>query len=201
MLTDSQRRKDTEKEVAPRSKHAITNRQWSDSQKIEAATCVLAVGSLQKASHLLQIPETTLKMWQRTEWWQDLIKQLKQQENLVVSTKLKNLIDKSLTLLADRLEHGDFIYDQKQGQLVRKPIPAKELAKLATDFLERREVLDMPERATIAEENISNKLEQLAKQFEVFAQKQLDKPPVVVTDIVFEKEPDNAVHEEREEGL
>ncbi len=209
MLTDNKFTREFTSDPRRRAVGAPTNVRWSDSQKIEAVTTYLMLGNLTLTSNVLKIPEGTLTAWKRTEWWQELVKEINAQENITLSNKLKKIVDKSLDLISDRLEHGDHIYDQKAGKLVRKPIGAKDLNKIAADMIDKKTKLQSTEATVIAEENIQSKLEKLAKSFEEFANKTLEKPAVVVTDVIYQKEAEvsdegdneNAVHEEREERL
>lgn len=200
MLSDSKDERTLQHAPPPRPPGAKTNVRWSDNQKIEAATTFLMLGSLTLTSNVLKIPHETLKQWRKSEWWQELVTDIKSQENIVLSNKLKKIVDKSLDLMTDRLENGDWIYDNKQGKLVRKPIAAKELNKIAGDMIDKSQILQVTEQVQIAEENIKTRLEKLARSFEEFATKS-DKPPIQVTDVVFGKEIDNAVYEERKAGL
>jgi len=188
MLTDSKAPGLAESTPRPRAVGAKTNIRWADSQKIEAATTYLVTGNMRMVAHMLKIPEVTLYSWKKTEWWAEIIKEIKGQENLVLSNKLKKIVDKSLELVSDRLENGDFIYDQKAGKLVRKPMAAKDLHKIAVDMIDKQAVLENKESVTIAEENVASKLEKLAQQFEQFANKVEAKPAVEVTDVVFIQE-------------
>lgn len=142
-------------------------------------------GQVRLTCNLLKIPEQTLLGWKRTEWWNDCVKELQAQENITLNNKLKKLIDKSLDLVSDRLEKGDFFYDQKTGKVKRKPVVLKDVHKVAVDLIDKRDKLRTTENHVVAEENIMARLEKLNKSFEEFASKQGEKPPVVVTDVVF----------------
>jgi hypothetical protein len=142
-------------------------------------------GSVRMTANLLKIPEPTVAMWKKTEWWNDVVKEVSTQENLTLNNKLKKLIDKSLDLVGDRLEHGDFIYDQKTGQIKRKPVVLRDVHRVAVDLISQKERIKMSENMVVAEENIMQRLEKLNKSFEEFANKQAEKAPVVVTDIIY----------------
>lgn len=186
MLSDNERMK----KLKGGSKRAVTARghTWSDAQKIEAAQTYILIGSLRQAALALKIPEITIRVWAGSQWWKDLVSDLRSQENMILNNKLKKIADKSLELVMDRLEHGDYIYDQKAGKLIRKPVTLREINKVATDMLTQKAKIKNDEESAVAQENIQNKLEQLAKSFEQFANKADNKPPVNVTDVVFIEE-------------
>lgn len=203
LLTDSKRRKEEQGPAPRRAVSAETNKRWSDTQKLEAATTYLMLGSIALTAATLKIPEVTIHSWKRSEWWQEIIKDIRSQENITLSNKLKKLVEKSFTIVEDRLDKGDYQYDQKTGKLVRKPVALKDAHRVTMDMLDRQQALTFTENVTIAEENVMSRLEKLAKDFESFADKQKERPVVQVTDVVFvnEQGDDDAIHEEREEGL
>jgi hypothetical protein len=162
----------------------------------------LLLGGVRAASHALKIPEVTIRSWQRQEWWQEMVKDIKDMENLELSNRMKKIVDKSLDLVMDRLDKGDFIYDQKSGKMVRKPVALRDIHRVAVDMTDRKLKLQTNEAVQVHEENVVSKLEKLAQQFAQFADKQDTKAPVVVTDVIYVEntgEPD-ALHEEGPEN-
>jgi transposase-like protein len=160
-----------------------TNKHWSDSQKIEAVTTFLALGgSPSKTCEILQIPLQTLQSWRKAEWWHRIEQDIQKEEKLTLSYNLKQVIDKSIHLIADRLENGDWIYDNKTGKLLRKPVPMKDAARVASDMIDKRLKIADSETFTIAQENIQDKLNQLAKSFSELATK---KPVLLAQDVEF----------------
>lgn len=160
---------------------------WSDSQKIEAVTTyILLGGNCRLTANTLKISETTLHYWKSQEWWKEVSDEIKTQEKLTLSTKLKKLVDKSLDLVQDRLENGDFIYDQKTGQIKRKPVVLKDVHKVASDLLDRKTKLDAIDTFKASQESIDDKLSKLAESFKTIAEQ--NKKSVEVTDVIFVEE-------------
>lgn len=170
-----------------RNVNAKTNKHYSDSQKLEVVQAYLALGGNASAvSKTLGINVYTIYAWMRTDWWKELIDQIKKQENLTLSTTLKRIIDNSLTVIEERLEKGDYIYNQKTGVLSRKPVSMKDAAKLTTDLIDKRIKIESKESFTVAQENIAEKLATLAASFAELANK--PKPKIEVTDVIFAEE-------------
>lgn len=158
---------------------------WSDSQKLEAVqTYILLGGNHNQTSKVLNIPTQTLHVWRRSEWWHEIEREIRTQETLTLSAKLKNIVDKSLLLVEDRLDKGDFYYDQKTGQVKRKPVSLKDVHMVARDLMDRREKINVQSNYTVDQENIGEKLSKLAKAFEEFANK--EKVVVEVTDVIYQ---------------
>lgn len=177
-------------------------KRWSDGQKMEACTTYFMLGgNLSLTSEKLKIPYETLKTWKKSDWWKELEDDIRREERLTLSTKLRNLMDASLVLVQDRLENGDWIYDQKAGELRRKPVSMKDAGKLAMDAANLRTKMNIQENHTVAAEHIEDKLSKLAKAFADLANgKKLDTGPVEDVEYV-EKEDKDAIYEERQEGL
>lgn len=184
MLSDKKTRN-----LTTNKRHILdVNRHWSDSQKAEAVTTYLLLGNQAAAARTLGIPLATFALWRKTDWWIKITEQIREQENLVLSAKLKNIYEKTLTVVSDRLEHGDFVWDQKAQRLVRKPISMKDAHKVGMDFMIHTEKLVKPEHQEFEEDTIKEKLNKLAQSFAEFAHKQEAKPVVQVTDVVFATE-------------
>lgn len=200
MLSD----KKTNPKKVPVRKPLDTQKSWGDKQKIEAVnTYVVLGGNAMQTATALQIPQETLRRWTKTTWWKELYDEVKQEDNIVLSHKLQNIVARSLALVEDRLEKGDFFYDQKTGKVVRKEVSLRDAHEVMKSSFQMRENIEKPDAPKLEEGSVNDKLAALAKQFEQFAVAQKTKAPVNVTDVVFleNKEDDNALHEEREKGL
>lgn len=158
-----------------RSILAKTNKSWSDNQKMEAVQSYLLLGNLAMTGRILGIPEITLRVWKRTEWWKDAVAEIKSQERVQLSGKMKKLLDASLSVVEDRLINGDFQFDQKTGEVVRKPVNMKDAHKVAMDMQERQEMLDkaLTEKEDTSDAGIETRLLKLAEQFADMASKKI----------------------------
>lgn len=190
MLSDKESKKG--KKSSPSRAIAAKKYAWSDKQKTEAAQTWLALGNMSLVSKLTGIPHITLRVWKRSEWWQDLIQELRTQEKMELSARMKKIINASLTVVEDRLVNGDFQFDQKTGQNVRKPVNMKDAHKVAVDLHQRQEILEKLDKPVQTEEGVENKLLKLAEKFADMAtkkieQKRLEQNTVDVEDVV-EKE-------------
>jgi hypothetical protein len=190
------------------------SRHWSDSQKIEAVTTYLALGEIRLTANVLKIPEVTVRLWKQKDWWKEIEAELRTQENLQLSTRLKRIVTKSIEAVEDRLEHGDYIYDQKIGQLIRKPVSLQAAHKVTMDMIDKREALLDRQPQAVSLEQIDDKLKKLAEKFAEIARPatQINVTDVLIgtetvaepledDDSIEEEDDIDAVHEEREEGL
>ena len=164
----------------------ITNSTYSEKERLEAINLFIAFGGNRaRVSEALKIPYSTLRMWEKQEWWRDAYFQIKQQESLVLSAKLHKIVLKSLDELDDRIINGDHYYHQKSGQVLRKPVNARDLQSIVRDSIDRKLKLDKPTTEEQDASNIMDKLAALAKNFEAIAEKASKKAVVEVTDVVY----------------
>lgn len=163
-----------------RAVDAPTNRSWSDAQKIEAVQSYLLLGNLALTSRILNIPEVTLRFWKTTEWWKDVVDDLKLQETMQMSARLKKIVDASLGAVEDRLLNGDLMYDHKSGEMIRKPVNLRDAHKVSVDLMDKKAMLDKAVVPQQEETTDDNKLEKLAEKFAAFVNKKLDKEPEVI---------------------
>ena len=198
-LTDNENEKQR-KRSKNRAIDAGSNFRWSDKQKLEAVSSYLALGNLALVSRLLGIPEITLRVWKASVWWKDLVDELKLQERIELSARMKKLVEASQTIVAQRLEQGDPFVNQKTGAVEFKPVSMKDAHKVAVDLIDRRkEIEKTTQDVEITDERDDAKLEKLAERFAEMAtksiQKQFDKNRTIDAGVL------DAVYEERETRL
>lgn len=164
---------------------------WSDQQKIEAVQAFILYGKMPAVEAVTGIPRNTLSNWKYMDWWKDLEAELRASDDIELSGKLKKLIDKSVDVLADRMDKGDFFYDQKTGELRRKPVSLRDAHVVTKDLITQRRVLDnKPVQAT--ETSMEQTLQMLASKFEEFAKTIRRNEQVIEGEVI------DAIHEERE---
>jgi hypothetical protein len=170
---------------------------WGDQQKIEAVeTFIMLGGQVMPTAAALQIPRQTLQHWMKTKWWAEIYDEVKQQDNIVLSLRLQKIVARSMDLVEDRLEKGDFFYDQKTGKIARKEVSLKDAHDVMQTSFKMRAAVEKPPEAALEESSVMDKLQNLAKQFEQFAAQQKEKPKVEVTDVVFIEEKEHGMQEE-----
>lgn len=169
-------------------------RHYSDSQKIEAVTTYLMLGSLPLVASMLKMSINTLKLWKKSEWWKEVEQDLRTQEDLQLSKRLQNVVTKSLDVIEDRMENGDFVYDQKSGKMRRKPVAMRDAHRVMMDMQQRREELvdRHINNESISTDKIEQTLNTLAAEFAKIANQVTSKPAVEVTDVLFGEDSNHA---------
>lgn len=168
-------------------------------KRIEVATKWLALGNMRLVAELTGVSYQLCRIWKMQPWWKDLIEEIKASRTMALDTKLSKLVDKSLDTIADRLENGDVVFNQKTGEVVRKEVSLKDATKVATDLLTRQAVIQKQEQDKVVQQDqvsVKEQLALLATEFAKFNRKNTG--PVEDAKVIGVS---NAVYEEREEGL
>lgn len=148
---------------------------WSDSQKLETVKTWLLTGNLRLTANVVRIPEDTVRRWAKSTWWASIVDDLHQEDQLLLSARLKKIVDKSFDVIEDRLEKGDYVYDQKTGEMRRKPVNMRDAHKVGIDLVDKREKLLSGHGPAASEEQVADKLLKLAEKFaELAGQKKLE---------------------------
>lgn len=199
MISDSPLR--AKRRSYPRRDVDSARKHWSDSQKVEAVKTYLILGSVTLTAGALKIPRETLKYWRTMQWWREIEADLKTEDELQMSSRLKKIVAKSLDLVEDRLEHGNFVFDQKTGDIRRIPVPLKDVQATAIAAITQRDVIATRNYEKLNDGQIENKLEKLAERFAELAAKKIVQIKDEERTIELVEEIDDAVYAEREEGL
>lgn len=171
---------------------------YTDRQRLEAVTTYLMLGSIELTAATLRIAPRTLWLWKKTEWWNELVNEVKKEDRLVISSKLRKVLDRSWAIVEERLENGDWMFNQKTGELQRKPVNMRDASQVAFQAAQLFDKMDREDHFVVATEQIEDKLAKLAKSFEALASgKKLASDEVV--DVEFTEITDS--EEEEEDAL
>lgn len=180
---------------------------YSDNFKLKVLTTYLATGNYLLTAKIFNISEHTIReQWSKQNWWHDTIDQIKDAEHVELDSKLKKIVEKSLSSLEDRLEKGDMIFT-KDG-LMRVPVKARDLNNILKESFNQRVVLLKEKNAKehqIVVEKQQDRLIRLAEEFAKIAHNKIPTQSQVLEAeykvLEKQKENDNALHDQREERL
>jgi len=156
---------------APKRRRAVkgTNKHWSQSQKIEAVLTYIATGSEVKTAAATGIPKATLHIWRYQPWWKELQLQIQEEQDDEINADIAKIIEKGMATVSERLENGDFGFNQKTGEIFRKPVNLRDAHKVTVDMIDKRNLLNGKQSKQTADLEIGSKLDFLAKKFAEFA--------------------------------
>lgn len=144
---------------------------YSDQQKLEAVQVWLMCGSMTQTAAALGIPAATIEKWRYTKWWKELADQIKAEGRVKLTGRLQKIVSRSLDQIEERIENGDWVLDSKTGQLIRKPLLARDLTRISTDFIDRANKLDSVAKEEATQQAVEDRLKLLADSFASFAKK------------------------------
>lgn len=139
-----------------------------------------------------------VREWKQQPWWKEMEAEIRTTQNIEMDTKLSKIVDKSLDATLDRIENGEHYIDNKTGDLKRRPVALRDVARVSVDMLSKRELIrgNATERKESTQMPIADQLALLAKEFAKWQQKPQDVIDVEMVEVI-----EDAVYDEREEGL
>jgi hypothetical protein len=146
---------------------------WSDAKHIEVVTTWLALGKIPLVSACTGVTEGTIRQWRTQPWWKELEISIQTESDQELDAKLAKRIDKALDVVFDRLENGDFMYDPKTSQFIRKPVSMKDTNRVMVDMLDKRMLIRKQPKEAQSQEAVGDILKNLAKEFEQMARHRL----------------------------
>jgi len=171
---------------------------YSWEQKVEVATKYMQLGNMRLVSELTEVPYQTIADWRKTDWWPDLIDEIKTIKRSKTGAKLAEIIEQSIFVVQDRLENGDFVLNNKTGEINRRPVSLRDAAQVTNQLITRQlQMEELAEKLVNRKESVKETLSMLAREFAKMTREQ---EKIKAQTIEF-KEVDNAVYDERKEGL
>lgn len=153
---------------------------WSEKKKYEAC-CLWSSGmKMSQVSVETGVPYETIKQWRSSTWWADIHKELQSEDKQQLDARLTKILDKTLDSILDRLENGEFVYDQKTGSLKRSPVKLRDATVAMHTVMDKRQLIRKEPTKIVEAESTNQQLANLAKQFQEFVtgkkQEEKDKP-------------------------
>jgi hypothetical protein len=162
--TTSSLTKSTSDKKPGRKKGSVSH---SNEDKSRGVSAYVSTGSFTKAAAITGLPETTLRFWSKQDWWDEECRRANQADADEIKSTATRIAKKAFGEVEERLQFGDTVLD-KEGNLVRKPVSARDAAIIAAVAVDKRKVLlDQPNNVSV--QNSTEKLAQLMEQFMKFA--------------------------------
>lgn len=164
----------------------------SNEKRYEIAKTLMSTGNNRLTAELHGINYSTLMGWKKQEWWKELWDQIKAEQRLELNSKLTGLAGLTIEILKDRLENGDYVLNNKTGEVVRKPVGIRDANNAMNSLLTHMQKTDELDQKADQVAGTDDILKQLAREFSGFAKKKQQ-----AVDVEF-KEVTDALHAERE---
>jgi hypothetical protein len=165
---------------------------WST--KVDAVTKYMSLGNMRLVSELTKVTYDTLCDWRKQEWWGQLVNEIRASQKAKTNKKLTEIIENSLDIVQDRLQNGDYILNQKTGEIDRKPIGIRDAANITNQLLTRQlQMEELAAKVDVQRDTVQETLKLLAKEFTKWNIKANNHTAI---DVAYKELP-NAIHEER----
>ena len=146
---------------------------FSWEKRMDVVARYMLIGNLRVVSEQTGVNYRSLIEWKKSDWWPEMVEQLRRQKKGKTNDSLTKIIEQSLDVMQDRLENGDFVLNNKTGEIVRKPVGVKEATAIATGLIQRQlqleELMDKTEKNS---DTVAETLTLLAKEFQKWNKKQ-----------------------------
>lgn len=161
---------------------------WSEKQKLEAVATYLLVGNLAQCSRLSGIPEITMRKWKAQPWWEEAVQEVKRSTKIALSGKLRKAIELANLVIEDRLEHGEYVFNPKTGEVLRRPVSTETAVRAFGTLLDKQLLLEKhaDTNVHVTQEGVTERLAKIADELLKFQQARDITPvtkPVSVIDI------------------
>jgi len=164
---------------------------WEKKYSVVAA--YLATGNMRLTAKKTGVNAQTIENWRKSNWWPELVAELKNTDRAELNNKINKLVNIGLNNIEDQLVNGEQVLNQKTGELVRKPVSARDTTNIVTGLMQRQEAINKNElEKEIGKATTQEILKSLAQEFANF-----NKNKTEVVDLPF-VEVVNAIHDERE---
>lgn len=117
------------------------NTTWPKEKRIQAVAQYLVLGNMKLVEATTGVSHGMLRQWKLQPWWKEYEREIRATENIKMDSDLTKIVERSLVAVTDRLDNGEVFYDQRSGELRRKPVSMKDAAKVSVDLLTKRELL------------------------------------------------------------
>ncbi len=104
--------------------YSFQGSKYSDTDRIKAALCFLVHGNVTKVAKDTGLPANTIYTWLGQPWWDELLTELRVQNEPEFQAGFKENIRLALSAVKDRLEHGETkLVKGKDGEYVERKVP------------------------------------------------------------------------------
>lgn len=147
---------------------------WLPEAKFDLISSLVDLGNLRKACEVQKIPWITAVQWSKQDWWPQMMEDVKAAKRAELQAKMNSIVDTALSKVQDRLENGDFVLNNKTGEILRKPVNLKDSSRVATDLINTSVKLEQQNQTSkVAQESVGEMLKTLAQEFAKFTKKQV----------------------------
>jgi hypothetical protein len=162
-------------------KEHLPGKTWPGEKWVECVSQWLVIGNLKEVAAMTGVPYDLIRKWKGTLKWQEIEKEVRASQIINLDTKLGKIVEKSLDAVLDRVENGDFIYDQKSGEIKRRPAQLRDVHRVAVDAISKQDLVrkGMEQRGDSGKQSVEEHLKVLAGEMAKWFEKDAKKTEVI----------------------
>lgn len=143
--------------------------EWTWTTKVNVATALLDYGNQRLVAEASGVPYETINGWKSEDWWTNLNQEILTSRRTLMGNKLGTIVDKALGALEDRLVNGDYILNNKTGEIIRKKVTAKDAIMIADRLITQKlKIEELQTKRPETTESVPELLKNLANEFSKF---------------------------------
>lgn len=141
-------------------------------RKYEVVRTLLSTGNHRIAAEMHGVPLSTLRHWKQAPWWPELVEEVKREQRSELQSRLGKIAAVTLDIMEDRLENGEYILNNKTGDLIRKPVGLRDANQAMNNLMTQvTKIEELNSKEVQVTETVSDVLKQLANEFAKFNKK------------------------------
>jgi hypothetical protein len=140
-------------------------------KRLEVVSRFMLLGNMRLVSEQTKVAYETLMEWKKSDWWPELVDQIKRTTKSKRNNSITAIIEQSIDTVHDRLANGDFVFDQKSGQIIRKPVSARDATYISEAMMKRQDIIETQMDHSHSEDTREEQLVKLAQEFQKWASK------------------------------
>ena len=146
---------------------------YTDKKKLEVVTAYLILGKSNLVAATCGVPEGTVRAWKTEPWWDEIVDSIQAENDQELDAKLSARVEKALDIVQDRLDNGDFMFNPRTGEFVRRPVSLRDTWKVNKEMIDARLLLRKSQKETVSAEATADILKNLALEFAGMARKRM----------------------------
>jgi hypothetical protein len=148
------------------SKGKMDNGRWTWEKKYAVVAVYSECGSLRETAERTGVTAATIENWRKLPWWEQMLREIRETYDAKLDNKLSKLITKALGVIEDRLDKGDLVLNQKTGEMVHRPLSARDATTAAGMLIDKQDRLRKNTVENIvAQASVQDTLKMLAAEF------------------------------------
>jgi hypothetical protein len=141
-------------------------KKYTREDRYKAAALFIGTGNSMAVSRETDIPASTVRHWLHyDEDFQLMCEEIRVEFDDKIKYKYVQIIDEAADQVMDRSENGDFVRDNRTGELVRVPVKGKDATVIGAIHFDKLRLAENQPTKIVQHESSEARLQQLANLF------------------------------------